>query len=144
MSDAFEDQARALAHSIPVCDLGSTAGIRAIAIGLRETWRMARESRDAEVAALMEKADAFDRAAVQNYREMERLRGVIRPFGEAARHTFVILRESKPASLAIYDRVAAYYVSWVDYKRALDVMSGMGQEPAPALPDDDLARSVGI
>ncbi|MFH1556829.1 MAG: hypothetical protein ABII76_18560, partial [Pseudomonadota bacterium] len=44
MSDAFEDQARALAHSIPVCDLGSTAGIRAIAIGLRETWRMATET----------------------------------------------------------------------------------------------------
>ncbi|MFG1429366.1 hypothetical protein [Roseixanthobacter glucoisosaccharinicivorans] len=44
MSDAFEDQARALAHSIPVCDLGSAAGIRAIAIGLRETWRMATET----------------------------------------------------------------------------------------------------
>lgn len=42
--DAFEHQARAIARSTPTCDLGSTQAIQAIAIGLRETWRMATDS----------------------------------------------------------------------------------------------------
>lgn len=63
MSDAFEDQARALAHSIPVCDLGSTAGIRAIAIGLRETWRMATEAADEELSACKERCRWAERRA---------------------------------------------------------------------------------
>jgi hypothetical protein len=63
MSDAFEDQARALAHSIPVCDLGSTAGIRAIAIGLRETWRMATEASDEELSACKERCRWAERRA---------------------------------------------------------------------------------
>lgn len=68
MTDAFERQARALCLSTPICDLGSRDAIKIVAIGLRETWRMARESRDAEVSALMEKADNFERAAVANHR----------------------------------------------------------------------------
>lgn len=44
LADAFERQARALAHSIPMCDLGSTEGIKTVAIALRETWRMATEA----------------------------------------------------------------------------------------------------
>ena len=63
MSDAFEDQARALAHSIPVCDLGSTAGILAIAIALRETWRMATEAADEELSACKERCRWAERRA---------------------------------------------------------------------------------
>lgn len=72
MTDAFEQQARALCLGTPICDLGSSDAIKVVAIGLRETWRMARESRDAEVSALMDKADAFERAAIDNHRRARR------------------------------------------------------------------------
>jgi hypothetical protein len=68
MTDAFEEQARALAFALPICDLGSGQAIQAVAIGLRETWRMARASRDAEVQALMEKADNFERSTLAGWR----------------------------------------------------------------------------
>ncbi|WP_332116021.1 hypothetical protein [Azorhizobium caulinodans] len=42
--DQFEEQARALAHALPPCDLGSTQAIQAVAIGLREAYRMGREA----------------------------------------------------------------------------------------------------
>ncbi len=74
MSDAFEDQALALAHSVPVCDLGSTQGIQAIAIGLRETWRMATEAAEEKSgkviaglnAQLTAEIDATGRFAARN------------------------------------------------------------------------------
>lgn len=48
MTDAFENQARAVAHASKPVDLGSTDGIKAVAIGLRETWTMAvKAERDA-------------------------------------------------------------------------------------------------
>lgn len=40
----FYEQARALAHSLPLCDLGSREGLIAIEIGLREAYRMGRQS----------------------------------------------------------------------------------------------------
>lgn len=61
MTDQFEEQARAIAHSLPICDLGSTQAIQAIAIGLRETWRMATEAasdRQAEVVSKLERTVA--------------------------------------------------------------------------------------
>jgi len=68
MADAFEQQARALCLGTPICDLGSSEAIKVVAIGLRETWRMARMSRDDEVAALMDKVDNFERSTLAGWR----------------------------------------------------------------------------
>jgi chromosome segregation ATPase len=67
MSDAFEDQARALAWNTRPGDITSESSVQAIAIGLRETWRLARASRDAEVRALMDKADKFERSTLAGW-----------------------------------------------------------------------------
>lgn len=50
--DQFEEQARALAHELPPCDLGSTQAIQAVAIGLREAYRMGRESSKEQIGLL--------------------------------------------------------------------------------------------
>lgn len=64
MTDAFEDQARALARQLPLVDFNSAQAVQAVAIGLRETWRMATEAAN-EKAALLEQT-------IQNGAEMIR------------------------------------------------------------------------
>ena len=62
----FYEQARSLAHSIPICDLGSSEGLIAIEIGLREAYRMGREAGRSESAESHEEAENFIKEAIDS------------------------------------------------------------------------------
>lgn len=61
MTDAFEDQARALAYQVAPLDvLRAERSIPVIAIGLRETWRMATEAAEEKCALLEQRAETAE------------------------------------------------------------------------------------
>ena len=71
--------------------------------------------------------DRLEQHVVALEAENAKLREGLRPFAEAATHALEAFGADKSVTLAVLDRVAAYFVAWTHYRLARALLQGQGE-----------------